>query len=95
MHRKTKIFLAIVIFFLIACAVINLPPTQRILYPFPYRDKIEKHAARYRVDRFLAISVMKVERTIEKHAGERKLECVSVGRKAAVIETTSQHGDEH
>lgn len=61
MHKKAKIFLAIVIFFLIACAVINLPPTQRILYPFPYRDKIEKHAARYRVDRFLAISVMKVE----------------------------------
>lgn len=32
-----------------------------MLYPFPYREKIEEHAARYQVDRFLAISVMKVE----------------------------------
>lgn len=39
----------------------QLPTAQKILYPFPYREKIEEHAARYRVDRFLAISVMKVE----------------------------------
>ena len=48
--------------------MIQLPPTQRILYPFPYRDKIETHAARYRVDRFLAISVMKVESNFSEDA---------------------------
>lgn len=47
---------------LIIYFALNFPTTQRkILYPFPYREKIEKFAARYQVDRFLAISVMKVE----------------------------------
>lgn len=58
-----KRFLAIAfILCLIIYFALNLPTTQRkVLYPFPYREKIENFAARYRVDRFLAISVMKVE----------------------------------
>ena len=56
-----KILSIIFITVIIICAAINLPTTQRIFYPFPYRDKVEENAARYRVDRFLAISVMKVE----------------------------------
>ncbi len=58
---KKKVFATSIILFLIICAVIRLPSAQKILYPFPYREKIEEHSARYRVDRFLAISVMKVE----------------------------------
>ena len=58
---KLKILTAIIILFALIFAVSKLPSTQKIFYPFPYRDKIEANAARYRVDRFLAISVMKVE----------------------------------
>ena len=61
MPIKLKILTAIIIFFALIFAVSKLPTTQKFFYPFPYRDKIEANAARYRVDRFLAISVMKVE----------------------------------
>ncbi len=56
-----KFLTIILITAFIICAAFQLPPAQRIIYPFPYRDKVEENAARYRVDRFLAISVMKVE----------------------------------
>ena len=58
---KLKFLLIILSAVIIICAAFQLPITQKILYPFPYRDKVEENAARYRVDRFLAISVMKVE----------------------------------
>lgn len=58
---KLKLLLIILTAVVIICAAFRLPMTQKILYPFPYRDKVEENAARYRVDRFLAISVMKVE----------------------------------
>lgn len=58
---KLKIIIGVTVLFVIIGAISRLPAAQKILYPFPYRDKVESHAARYRVDRFLAISVMKVE----------------------------------
>lgn len=61
MFSKSKILIASIILFVITYITIQLPTTQKILYPFPYRDKIEENATRYQVDRFLAISVMKVE----------------------------------
>ena len=48
----TIIFTAVIII----CAAFQLPSAQRLFYPFPYRDKVEENAARYRVDRFLAIT---------------------------------------
>lgn len=68
---NSKVFAIIIVLFLIICAVIQLPCVQKILYPFPYREKIEKHAARYQVDRFLAISVMKVESNFTEGALSR------------------------
>lgn len=48
---------AVILFF-----VSNSPSTQKnFLYPFPYREKVEEHSSRYQVDKFLAVSVMKVE----------------------------------
>ena len=61
MFSKSKILIAAIILFVLTYITIQLPTTQKILYPFPYRDKIEENATRYQVDRFLAISVMKVE----------------------------------
>ena len=46
----------------------NLPMTQKILYPFYYREKVEELSARYRVDKFLAVSVMKVESNFSEGA---------------------------
>ncbi|MBQ7703951.1 MAG: lytic transglycosylase domain-containing protein [Selenomonadaceae bacterium] len=54
------------VFIIIICAavyaVVNFPSTQKkVLYPFPYRAEIERYSRNYQVDRFLAVSVMKVE----------------------------------
>ena len=42
--------------------LISVPSVQKkFLYPFPYRPTIETYSARWHVDKFLAIAVMKVE----------------------------------
>ncbi len=42
--------------------LISTPPVQRgIFYPFRYRDTVEFYSAKYRVDKYLAIAVMKNE----------------------------------
>lgn len=54
---------------LIIYFALNLPSSQKkILYPFPYREQVEKNSARYSVDKFLAISVMKVESNFVENA---------------------------
>ena len=63
-----KIFLIAAV---IAIIFANLPTTQKLLYPFYYRDKVEEHSARYRVDKFLAVSVMKVESNFSEGAISR------------------------
>ncbi len=64
-----KFFAVIFAVCLIAYFVINLPAAQKkILYPFPYRQTVEDLSARYQVDRFLAISVMKVESNFTENA---------------------------
>ena len=50
-------------------AFVNFPSTQKkVLYPFPYRAEIEKFSKTYQVDKFLAISVMKVESNFHENA---------------------------
>ena len=64
-----KFFVIIFAVCLVCYFVISLPTTQRkILYPFPYREKVEKFSARYQVDSFLAVSVMKVESNFSENA---------------------------
>ena len=47
---------------LLIMIVANSPTAQRkVIYPFRYRDKVEEYSARYSVDKYLAVSVMKVE----------------------------------
>ena len=52
-----SVWLIVAIYFLI-----SVPSVQKkFLYPFPYRPTIENYSARWKVDKFLAIAVMKVE----------------------------------
>lgn len=59
---------------LIICAVvvavyllISVPTVQKkFLYPFPYRTTVENYSARWHVDKFLAIAVMKVESNFQE-----------------------------
>lgn len=70
MPKKLKKILILVIIICVAVyTVVNFPNSQkRLLYPFPYRDEIEKYARNYQVDRFLAVSVMKVESNFHEDA---------------------------
>lgn len=53
------LFMTAVLIFLY---LFNSPSAQKnFLYPFPYREKVEEVSSRYQVDKFLAVSVMKVE----------------------------------
>jgi len=57
-----KFFALIIIICAGVYAFVNFPDTQKkVLYPFPYRAEIEKYSRNYNVDKFLAVSVMKVE----------------------------------
>ena len=64
-----KKFLAIVavlfaVYFLTSACCVQ----KKFLYPFPYRQEIESNAARWKVDKFLAIAVMKVESNFHESA---------------------------
>ncbi len=62
--------------FLIICAAMlamyfftSVPAVQKkFLYPFPYRTTVENYSARWKVDKFLAIAVMKVESNFSEAA---------------------------
>lgn len=62
--------------FLIVCAAltaiyffISVPAVQKkFLYPFPYRTTVENYSAQWKVDKFLAIAVMKVESNFSESA---------------------------
>ena len=59
MHKK---FLISVVAIVAIYFLISLPSVQKkFLYPFPYRPTIESYSARWHVDKFLTIAVMKVE----------------------------------
>ena len=64
-----KKFLAICAAVLAMYFLISLPAVQKkFLYPFPYRTTIENYSARWKVDKFLAIAVMKVESNFSEAA---------------------------
>ena len=66
MHKK---FLISVVAIVAIYFFISLPSVQRkFLYPFPYRPTIENYSARWHVDKFLAIAVMKVESNFSEAA---------------------------
>ena len=62
--------------FLIICAALiavyfltSTPTIQKkFLYPFPYRSTLESYSSRWKVDKFLAVAVMKVESNFSEEA---------------------------
>lgn len=69
MPNLKKFFALIFTICVIAYAAVHFPDAQKkILYPFPYRAEIEKHAGNYQVDKYLAVSVMKVESNFSESA---------------------------
>ncbi len=69
MHKK---FLSVVAILLATYFLISVPAVQKkFLYPFPYRTTIENYSVRWKVDKFLAVSVMKVESNFSEAAHSR------------------------
>ena len=64
-----KKFLAICAVVIAIYFLISVPTVQKkFLYPFPYRSTVENYSARWKVDKFLAIAVMKVESNFSEAA---------------------------
>ena len=60
-------FAAIVIYF-----IVTAPTVQRkVFYPFRYRDTVEFYSKKYRVDKYLAVAVMKSESNFTESAISR------------------------
>lgn len=55
---------------LVAVYFLTSTPTiqKKFLYPFPYRSTLESYSSRWKVDKFLAIAVMKVESNFSEEA---------------------------
>lgn len=54
----------LMIFFILMFAILSLaqiPMTQKIIYPYPYRPIIEKYSSEYGVDPLLVIAVIRAE----------------------------------
>lgn len=67
-----KKFLAICAVAFAAYLAMSVPAVQKkFLYPFPYRTTIESYSARWHVDKFLAVSVMKVESNFHESANSQ------------------------
>ena len=60
---KKKIVKIITILFLLGCflAGLKLNILEKVLYPYPYRDIIERYAAEYGIDPLLVIAVIREE----------------------------------
>lgn len=64
-----KKFLAICAAVVTIYFLMSVPAIQKkFLYPFPYRSTVENYSSRWKVDKFLAISVMKVESNFSEAA---------------------------
>ena len=64
-----KKFLAICAAIVTIYFFISMPAIQKkFLYPFPYRSTVENYSSRWKVDKFLAIAVMKVESNFSEAA---------------------------
>ena len=62
-----SVALLVAIYFLI-----SVPSVQKkFLYPFPYRPTVENYSARWHVDKFLTIAVMKVESNFQESANSQ------------------------
>lgn len=67
-----KRFLAGVALLVAIYFLVSVPSVQKkFLYPFPYRPTVESYSARWHVDKFLTVAVMKVESNFQESANSQ------------------------
>ncbi len=67
-----KKILASVVLLVAIYFLISVPSVQKkFLYPFPYRSTVENYSARWHVDKFLTVAVMKVESNFQESANSQ------------------------
>lgn len=59
--KKLRRFVACCIFIVIVLSLIKFNVIERIIYPYPYREIVEKYANAYEVDPFLIAAVIREE----------------------------------
>jgi soluble lytic murein transglycosylase len=60
------------VFIIIVLSLFQFNIAARILYPYPYRDTIEKYARAYGVDPFLVVAVMREESHFNPESNSHK-----------------------
>jgi len=73
--RIISVFVLLTI--LIAYCIMQIPVLEKIVYPYPHRDIIEKYAVQYKVDPLLVVAVIREESKFlpqsESHKGAKGL----------------------
>lgn len=73
--RKISMFILLAI--LTVYGILQIPVLEKIVYPYPHRDIIEKYAAQYGVDPLLVVAVIREESKFlpqsESHKGAKGL----------------------
>ena len=64
-----KKFLAVCTALVAIYFLVSVPTIQKkFLYPFPYRSTVENYSSRWKVDKFLTVSVIKIESNFSEEA---------------------------
>ena len=64
-----KKFLAVCTALIAIYFLVSVPTIQKkFLYPFPYRSTVENYSSRWKVDKFLTVSVIKIESNFSEEA---------------------------
>lgn len=72
-----KISMVILLAILMAFCIVQIPILEKIVYPYPHRDIIEKYAVQYGVDPLIVVAVIREESKFlpqsESHKGAKGL----------------------
>lgn len=67
-----RFLLAFIVMFFLLSTILRSPQVGRLLYPFNYREVIERYAADYGVDPLLVAAVIRVESKFDPNAVSRR-----------------------
>lgn len=70
-EKRVRFLLAIIIIIVLLFVFLRSPQVGRLLYPYLYREVIERYAAAYGVDPLLVVAVIRVESKFEPNAVSR------------------------
>lgn len=87
-HRTVLAIVALVL--VVILGIQYIPSLQKIIYPYPHRETIEKYAAEYGVDPLLAVAVIREESRFFPHSESHK---GAVGLMQLMPETAKEVAD--